>query len=205
MSTPGGTCSAHQNFPVGGRDSISDVDCEVPLIIPLAVALFVLLALVITMPLSLVLRYRAGKARRLGRRWIATLNLLAMALSAGIFLWAAAITSFWIPNAFTYSLFGLIGGGILGLVGLALTRWEEMPQALCYTPNRWLILVITLAVTMRLLYGLWLIWQSWGARGPDTSWVAAAGVAGSLAVGAIVLGYYLTYSAGVRWRLREIV
>lgn len=172
-----------------------------PLLIPLIVALFAL-ALVLALPLLLVLRYRAGKARRLGRRWAATLNLVMIALSAGLFLWAAAITSFWIPDAFRYSLAGLAGGGILGLLGLALTQWEETPRALYYTPNRWLILVITLAVTARLLYGLWRIWHASRSAGANDSWLAAAGVAGSMAVGAIVLGYYLTYSAGVRWRLR---
>lgn len=175
-----------------------------PLLIPLAIALFVIFALVITMPLSLVMRYRAGTARRLGRKWVTTLNLLMVALSAAVFLWAAAITGFWVPNAFRYSLFGLLGGGLLGLVGLASTRWEKTPQALYYTPNRWLILIITLAVTARLLYGLWRVWHAWRTAGPETSWVASAGVAGSMAVGAVVLGYYLTYSAGVRWRLRRV-
>ena len=174
------------------------------LLIPLVLALF-FLVLVLTMPLSLVLRYRAGTARRLGRKWVATLNLVMLALSAAIFLWAAAITSFWVPEAFTYSLFGLSGGGILGLLGLALTRWEKMSQALYYTPNRWLILIITLAVTTRLLYGLWRIWHAWRTAGHDTSWLASAGVAGSMAVGAVVLGYYFTYSAGVRWRLRKVL
>ncbi len=174
------------------------------LLIPLVLALF-FLVLVLSMPLSLVMRYRAGTARRLGRRWVATLNLVMLALSVVIFLWAAAITSFWVPDAFRYSLFGLIGGGLLGLLGLTLTRWEKMRQALYYTPHRWLILLITLAVTARLLYGLWRIWHAWRTSGPDTSWVASAGVAGSMAVGAVVLGYYLTYSAGVRWRLRRVL
>lgn len=174
------------------------------LLIPLVLALF-FLVLALAMPLSLVLRYRAGTARRLGRKWVATLNLVMLALSVAIFLWAAAITNFWVPDAFRYSLFGLIGGGILGLLGLALTRWEKTPQALYYTPNRWLILLITLAVMTRLLYGLWRIWHAWRTAGPDTSWVASAGVAGSMAVGAVVLGYYLTYSAGVRWRLRRVL
>jgi hypothetical protein len=176
----------------------------VPLLIPLVLALFVLV-LALAMPLSLVMRYRAGTARRLGRRWVATLNLLAFALSAGVFVWAAAISSFWVPDAFRFSLVGFMGGGLLGLLGLALTRWEKTPRALHYTPNRWLILIITLAVTTRLLYGLWRIWHSWRAAGPDTSWVASAGVAGSMAVGAVALGYYLIYSAGVRWRLRRIL
>ena len=170
---------------------------------PLIPLLFVI-ALVLAMPLLLVLRYRAGTTRRRGRRWVATINLISFILSAGLFLWVAAITGFWIPKAFISSLLGLLGGCLLGLLGLFLTRWEESPQALHFTPNRWLVLLLTLAVTTRLLYGLWRIWHAWRAAGPDDSWLAAAGVAGSMAVGAIVLGYYLVYSAGVCWRLREI-
>ena len=173
-----------------------------PLIL-LALVLFLMLAFVLTIPLSIVQRYRMGKARRTGRGWVATINLVMIFLSAGIFLYAAAVTNIWVPNAFKYSLVGLAAGGILGLLGLALTRWEETPRALYYTPNRWLILFITFAVMTRLLYGFWRGWHAWGATGPDTSWVAAAGVAGSMAVGAVVLGYYLIYWAGLWLRLRR--
>jgi hypothetical protein len=172
-------------------------------LIPFILALLVLFALILAMPLLLVLRYRAGTARRLGRRWIATVNLVSMIISTGLFLWVAAITTFWIRQAFAYSLAGFMSGCLLGLLSLTLTRWEKTPQALHYTPNRWLVLLITLVVTTRLLYGIWRIWHAWRAAGPDGSWLVSAGVAGSMAVGAVVLGYYLTYSAGVRWRLRQ--
>ena len=142
-------------------------------LIPLVAVLLLVLALILAMPLLLVLRYRAGTVRRLGRRWVATLNLVMIVLSAGLFLYVAAITSFWIPDAFRYSLFGLMGGCLLGLLGLALSRWEETPQALHYTPNRWLILIITLAVTARLLYGVWRIWHGWHASG--SAYVVAGG------------------------------
>jgi hypothetical protein len=174
----------------------------VPLI-PLVAVLLLVLALIFAMPLLLVLRYRTGTMRRFGRRWVATLNLVMIVLSAVLFLYVAAITSFWVSDAFRYSLFGLMGGCLLGLLGLALTRWEQTPQATYYTPNRWLILIITLAVSARLLYGVWRIWHGWRESGSDTSWLEAAGVAGSLALGAIMLGYYVAYSAGVRWRLRR--
>lgn len=174
-----------------------------PLIPLLLAVLLLVVALILAMPLLLVLRYRAGTVRRLGRRWVATLNLVIIVLSTGLFLYVAAITNFWVPDAFKFSFFGLIGGSLLGLLGLAMTNWEETPRSLHYTPNRWLILIITLAVSARLLYGVWRIWHAWRASGPDTSWLQAAGVAGSLAIGAIVLGYYVIYSAGLRWRLRR--
>jgi hypothetical protein len=174
----------------------------VPLI-PIVAALLFLIALVFSMPLLLVLRYRAGTMRRRGRKWAATINLLSFLLSAALFLWVAAMTTLWVPNTFISSLAGLASGCVLGLLGLAVTRWEPSPQALYFTPNRWLVLLITLAVTARLLYGLWRIWHAWRTAGANDSWLEAAGIAGSMAVGAIVIGYYLTYSAGVRWRLRN--
>lgn len=172
-------------------------------LVPLFAALLLVLALILAMPLLLFLRYRAGTARRRAYRWVATLNLATIVLSAGFFLYVAVITTFWVPDAFRYSVFGLLGGGLLGLIGLALTRWEQTPRALHYTPNRWLILIITLAVSARLLYGIWRIWHGWRTSGSDSSWLTSVGIAGSLALGALMLGYYVAYSAGVWWRLRQ--
>ena len=172
-------------------------------LIPLVAVLLLVIAFTLAMPLSLFLRYRTGTVRRLGRKWVATLNLVMIVFSAVLFLYVAAITSLWVSDAFRYSLFGLMGGCLLGLLGLALTRWEQTPQALYYTPNRWLILIITFAVTARFLYGIWRIFHGWRMSGTDTSWLETTGIAGSLALGAIVLGYYGTYAAGVRWRLKR--
>jgi hypothetical protein len=174
----------------------------VPLI-PFLAGLLLLIALILATPFLLFVRYRTGTVRRLGRQWLATLNLVMLVFSAVLFLYAAAITNLWVSDAFRYALFGLMGGSLLGLLGLALTRWEQTPQALYYTPNRWLILIITLAVAARLLYGVWRIFHGWRTSGSDPSWLETAGIAGSLALGATLLGYYVTYAAGVRWRLKR--
>lgn len=171
-----------------------------PLIL-LAVAL--ILAPIALMPLALVLRYRAGTARRQARGWVATLNLVALAISTSLFLLGAALTSLWVPHALSYSLLGLLGGIALGIVGLWVSRWERAPQSLHYTPNRWLVLGVTLVVTARLLYGFWRGWDTWRHAAGETSWLAAFGVAGSMAAGAVVLGYYLSYWMGVLRRLRR--
>jgi hypothetical protein len=172
----------------------------VPLLL-LAVAL--LLAPIALMPLALVLRYRAGTARRQARGWVATLNLVGLAISTSLFLMGAALTSIWVPHALSYSLLGLLGGIALGIVGLWLSRWERAPQSLHYTPNRWLVLGVTVVVAARLLYGFWRGWHAWRHAAGETSWLAAFGVAGSLAAGAVVLGYYLSYWMGVRRRWRH--
>ncbi len=154
------------------------------------------------MPLSLVIRYRAGTARRQARGWVATLNSVGLAVSTTLFLMGAALTGIWVPHALGYSLLGLLGGIALGIVGLWASRWERQPDALHYTPNRWLVLGVTLLVTTRLLYGFWRGWHTMRDAAPGTSWVDAFGVAGSLAAGAVVLGYYLSYWMGVRRRLK---
>ena len=81
-------------------------------------------------------------------------------------------------------------------------RWEAGGASLHYTPNRWLVLGISLVVTARLAFGFWRSWQAWHATSDYGSWAAESGVAGSLAAGAVVLGYYLTYWLGVRRRVR---
>jgi hypothetical protein len=170
----------------------------------LFVAVLFVLALVVLMPLSLVQRYRVGTSRRRARGWVATINFGGMALSAMVLLASAAVTTVWVPDAFTYTAAGLAAGCILGTAGLLLTRWESAQGSLHYTPNRWLVLAITLVVTARLAYGFWRSWQAWRPGLDAGSWFAASGVAGSMAAGAVVLGYYLAYWIGVRRRLRKL-
>ncbi len=164
--------------------------------------LMVPVVVIVLMPLVLVQRYRAGTARRLARRWLATLSLVATAISAVLSMTAAGLTNIWVPRAFVAASVGLGVGCVLGLLGLGLTRWEPTPRTLHYTPNRWLVLAITLTVSARLLYGLWRAWGVARATADDVSVVTAFGIPESLAAAAIVLGYYLAYSAGLRWRIR---
>ena len=170
-----------------------------PLLI-LAFLLFAILAAIALTPLALVQRYRLGTARRRARGWSAALNIAGLALSSTLFLASAAITALWIPNAFAYTAAGFAGGCVLGLVGLRLTRWKAGDGSLHYTANRWLVLGITLVVAARVAFGLWRSWRAWHLASDYTSWVAASGAADSLAAGAVVLGYYLTYWLGVRRR-----
>jgi hypothetical protein len=171
----------------------------VPLVI--GVALLALLASIALFPLVLVQRYRAGTSRQLARGWLATINLVGLAVSVMLFVLGAAMTSIWVPDALRYTVVGLAGGCALGMIGLALTRWEPGSRALHFTPNRWLVLAITLVVTGRVLYGFWRGWQSWRSAVDGSSWLVASGAAGALAAGAVVLGYYLTYWTGVRRKL----
>ena len=80
------------------------------------------LIIVLSLPFSIRNRYRAGTARRQARGWVSAFNVFSLVLSAGIFLLVAAISSAWVPGAFTYSVAGLLAGAALGCVGLALSH-----------------------------------------------------------------------------------
>lgn len=174
----------------------------VPLLILPLLMLLALFAIAALIPLALVQRYRLGTARQRARGWLVTINLTGLVLSAVVFVMSASLMRIWVPDALTYTAAGLAAGAALGIVGLWLTRWEPSTDALHYTPNRPLVLGVMLLVAARLLYGFWRGWQSSRAGMEGESWFVAAGVAGSMAAGAVVLGYYLVYWIGVRRRYR---
>ena len=170
-------------------------------IIVLALLVFVLLALAGMILLSLALRYHAGTARRQARRWIASLNVWATSFSAFFFLSFTLLVSFWVGSAFRYAFIGMLIGAIVGLLGLALTRWENQPEGLFYTPSRWIAFLIVFAIAARILYGWWRATHS-SSSAPGDHWlIAASGTQLSLAIAAGLIGYYLVYSIGVRLRL----
>jgi hypothetical protein len=175
----------------------------VPLII-LALLVFVLLALGGVVLLSLAVRYRAGTARRQARRWVASLNVWVTSFSALFFLSFTLLLSFWVGSAFRFALIGMAFGGILGLIGLAMTRWESQPEGLFYSPSRWLALLITLAIVARFVYGWWRATHSGSPHSGDQHWlIPASGTQLSVAVAAGLIAYYLVYSIGVRLRVRR--
>ena len=165
--------------------------------------MLVLVAVTVLIPVGIVQRFRMGIARRQARRWLVSINLAGVMCSVALLLVAALISNRWVPGAWTYTVGGLAVGCVLGLIGVALTRWEYSGRALQYTPNRWVVLSVTLIVTARLLYGFWRTWEAWRTSFGSMTWVAAAGVAGSMSAGAALLGYYLVFWAGVRRRLRQ--
>jgi hypothetical protein len=174
---------------------------RVPLLL---LGVFIVLALIALIPFSLIQRFRMGTVRRRAIRWMIGLNTAGTFISSVFFLVSAAITTRWFPGTLTYTVVGLAMGCVAGALGLALTRWEFGAGRLYYTPNRWLVLAITLVVAARVFYGFYRSYQAWQATLDRMTWVAASGVATSMSAGAIVLGYYLVYWMGVRRRLRRL-
>ncbi len=107
----------------------------------------------------------------------------------------------WVPNALAGAAAGVAVGAGLGLVGLVLTCWESTAATLHYTPNRWLVMVVTSVVFARVLYGFWRSWTVAQAGVSGTTLMLAFGIPQSLAAGGTVIGYYTAYAFGVRRRM----
>lgn len=132
-----------------------------------------------------------------------TLAVVSMSFSAVFFLAGSAFSSIWVPHAFSYAAYGIAIGMMTGVAGLLVTRWEPTPRSLHFTPNRWLVLVITLLVSVRVVFGLYRMAIAADAGLTGHALVGAFGIAESLGAGGIVIGYYLSYNLGVRWRIRQ--
>lgn len=173
-----------------------------PILIALGVLAILFVVMLASIPFSLYFRFRQGTRRRPARGWVASVNFWSLVISTLLYFLSASILSFADPRATSMAAAGLAAGGVLGILGLAITKWEPSPQMLYYTPNRYLILVITVVVTARIGYGIWRGFSVWG-RTDDHSWIVAAGAANALAFGAVVLGYYLVYWFGMKSRIRR--
>jgi len=172
----------------------------VPLIVLLVLIPLVMIGLT---PWLLIQRYRAGSARRAARKWTAGLAIFSTTLSAVFLLISAAFTNIWVSYAFGDSALGLACGCLLGVIGVALTRWETSIRTFHYTPNRALVLFVTLIITARVLFGIYrtIVAAQSGISGHQL--IGAFGVAESLGAGAVVIGYYLAYNVGVLWKIRR--
>ena len=170
------------------------------LLLPLLVAgIFALW--VVLLPVALVQRYRHGRARRRVQGWVVRANAWLLAASALLLLLGAWIGGHWIDNAMRDATVGMLAGIALGIAGVCSTRFEATSQGLFYTPNRWLVLGLTSLLALRILAGLWLGWQSMRDAPVAEGWNAWLDHGGLLAVAAVLMGYYLAYTFGLRRRL----
>lgn len=169
------------------------------LLLPLLLVALVVLWLLL-LPLAVWQRYRTGRARRRAVAWVTGLNAWSLLVSVAMFVFSAWLAGHWIDAALPHAAAGLGVGVLLGIAGLALTRFEAMPQGLYYTPNRWLVLALTLIVVARIAYGLLRMQQAWAADA-HAAWLSQQGSV--LAVGGLLLGHYLAYAWGLRRRIRR--
>ena len=96
-------------------------------------------------------------------------------------------------------LAGVAVGIGLGVYGLRTTTFELVPEGFFYTPNAHVGIALSLLLTARVGYGLYLTWSGTsGFTSPPASFVRTPQ---TLFIIGIVAGYFATYAAGlIRWR-----
>ena len=129
-------------------------------------------------------------------------------LVGGAFLYAAAATQN--SLALEAGLSGLVLGTVLGFIGLRHTRFESTPEGFFYTPNIYIGVGLSALFIGRLIYRFVVVGV---AAGPNSA--AAGGQPGAnpfaaltanpltLAIFTLIVGYYVTYCAGVLLRARN--
>ncbi len=170
-----------------------------PLLLALPLAIVVALAIAaLLLPLSLLQRFRYGKARRQAHGWQTRLSLWGALLSSAVFVVFVAVAGSWWAGAWSHAAMGFAAGLVLGVLGMALSRFETTAKGLFYQPNVWLVLALTGLVVVRIVAGLVQGWRSLGqgAAWPAQGWLSHAGL---LAVAGLLLGYALSYA----WLLRR--
>ena len=167
------------------------------LLVPFLVAGVVVLWLLL-MPLAIVQRYRHGTSRRRVQPWVVRVNAWLLLVSAVAFVAVAAVLGNWIDDALRDALVGLAVGGGVGVIGLSLDRFEVTSHGMFRTPNRWLVLGLSLLLAARIVAGLWLAWQDGDTTG-ETAWLTRGGLIG---VGGVLVGYALATAWGLRRRVR---
>lgn len=173
------------------------------LLVPLLLLALVLLWIVL-LPLSLLQRYRFGKARRRVVPWIAGANAWLLLLSLASFLGGAALAQRWLDDAFAAACAGLAAGCALGLLNLWTARLEWEGRHLHVQPHALVALLLTLLVAGRLAVGIWQLFEHGFAPHPrvmDGPWLLRPD--SLFAFGGLLLGHYFAWSWALRARLRR--
>ena len=95
---------------------------------------------------------------------------------------------------------GVAVGVALGCYGLRLTKFEQTPLGLFYTPNAHLGIALSLLLVLRLAYRAAQLYATGPIREDSTAFVRSPL---TLLIFGTLAGYYVAYAAGLlRWRHR---
>lgn len=96
---------------------------------------------------------------------------------------------------------GVLVGGLLGGYGLRLTKFEQTPLGLFYTPNAHLGIALSLLLVARLAYRAFQLYAVSGPLEPDSGHFVRSPL--TLLIFGTLAGYYVAYAVGLlRWKHR---
>ncbi|MHC1480682.1 DUF1453 domain-containing protein [Frateuria aurantia] len=116
-----------------------------------------------------------------------------------------AVNSISMPHLLAGLMAGLVGGGLMALVGLRLTRYERAPDAMYYIPNPWIGGVLTLLLVGRLVWRLLIAVPAAVQHAPPAHGPVLGNSPLTLAVFGLTLGYYAVYYFGIVRRSGQIL
>jgi hypothetical protein len=124
---------------------------------------------------------------------IALLSLVAVLL---------VVRSLHSQNLAAAGFVGLAAGAALGYVGLRLTRFDNMPGGIFYTPNGYIGAILSALLLSRIVYRFQMLYPAMQAAQADDANPFAAFQRSPLTFGlfGIVIGYYLAYCVGLLLR-----
>jgi hypothetical protein len=110
------------------------------------------------------------------------------------------------------AVLGAGAGLALGVLGVALTRFDRDRDVVYYTPNRWMALALTLVVAGRIVAGVWWSWRRVGggamaattADPASATWGAWLDAGGVWTIAGLLLGYATAFAWGVSLRHRAL-
>lgn len=126
------------------------------------------------------------------------MRVVMMAIVAGLF----ALRGLHAPNIAAAGFGGFVIGAALAYVGLRLTRFENTPGGVFYTPSGYIGVVLSALLLSRLVYRFVLLYPSMQAAKAETGDPFAMYQSSPLTVAllGIVIGYYIAYFTGLLLR-----
>ena len=154
----------------------------------------------VLLPLAARQSYRVGAARHPEGAWASTWLVASFLVAAGALLGTVAELGRLAAKAEPAVTAALVIGVLVGLLAYTLSTWQSHRGIVYFHPNQRVTYAIVALASLRIGYGCWLIW-SVPTVAVERQWLAAVGMAGTLAAAALLAGYGLGFWGAVRVRI----
>jgi hypothetical protein len=149
---------------------------------------------------ALILWRTYSRVRRMvGRQRLSNVRPWITVSVLPIFVVLFTVASLAQPDSLLALSAGVLVGICLGIYGLRVTRFENTPQGMFYTPSAHVGIALSLLLVGRILYRLMQVYGLYGM--PPDPRVNYATTPWTMLIFGTLAGYYVTYAIGLlRWR-----
>ncbi|MES2491141.1 MAG: hypothetical protein V4607_15245 [Pseudomonadota bacterium] len=167
-------------------------------------------ALAIAAPLMMWGMYRRVH-RNIARQKITGWRLITRSTVLGILFVVLLLWPSFDPVMALAEVAGVIAGALFAILGLRLTRFEQMPDGHYFTPNAILGVAVSMLFVGRMIYRIIVLYPALAAAqqsdSPITAQMLNAGPRSALTIAllGIVIGYFCVFCLGVLRTSRRMV